>query len=245
MNINPQIIAVIVISVILPTLNEGEYLDRTLRAIRGQRYEGEFEIIVSDSHSEDDTQEIARRYGARVVLSERLGPAVGRNRGAQVARGDILVFIDADTVPSKNVLALISKVLERRKEVIGGTCQFLPSGGGLVDWFIYILANAAARVMIKLGIPQDPGYCGFYRREIFEKLGGLREDLAMNETHDLAIRSKAYGKFVYLNVPVFTSLRRYRKAGYFKTIGTYIKSTIAYFRTGRVPKSKFKFEPVR
>ncbi len=240
-----MIIGVIVISVILPTLNEGKYLDRTLRAIKDQGYGGEVEIIVSDSRSDDDTQEIAKRYDAKVVLSERLGPAVGRNCGAKAAKGNILVFIDADTAPSKNLLARINDVLERRKEIIGGTCQFLPSGGGLLDWLLYALANAAGRAMIRLGVPQDPGYCFFYRREVFEKLGGFREDLVMNETHDLAIRSKAHGKFIYLNVPVFTSLRRYKKLGYVKTIGEYLRSSITYFRTGAVPKSKFKFEPVR
>lgn len=240
-----MIIGVIVISVILPTLNEGKYLDRTLQAIKSQRYDGEVEIIVSDSRSEDDTQRIARRHGAKVVVSERRGPAVGRNRGAQAAKGDILVFMDADTAPSENLLARINAVLEKRKDVIGGTCQFLPSGGSMVDWFLYGLANAAAKVMIRLGVPQDPGYCFFYRREVFERLRGIREDLVMSETHDLAIRSKRCGKFVYLNVPVFTSLRRYKKAGYLKTIGAYLKSIITYFVTGDVPKSKFKFEPVR
>ncbi len=240
-----MVIAVIVISIILPTLNEGKYLDRTLRTIKGQKYKGEVEIIVADSHSDDDTQEVARRHGAKVVLSERLGPAVGRNRGAQVAKGDILVFLDADTIPSENLLACISKTLEERRDVVGGTCKFLPYKGGLVDWLIYALTNGAARVMIRFGVPQDPGYCFFYRREVFEKLGGLREDLALNETHDLAIRSKEYGNFVYMNVPVFTSLRRYRKAGYLRTLWMYLRSAITYFKTGSVSKFKFKFEPVR
>jgi len=234
-----------VISIIIPTLNEGEYLDKTLMAIKSQKYDGEVEIIVSDSHSDDNTQEIARRHGAEVVLAERLGPAVGRNRGAQAAKGEILVFLDADTVPSENLLARISKILEENKDIIGGTCKFLPYKGGLLDWLIYTFTNAAARIMINLRIPQDPGYCFFYRRDIFKKLGGLREDLVLNETHDLAIRSKAYGNFVYMNAPVFTSLRRYRKVGYLRTIWMYLISAITYFKTGNVSKSKFKFEPVR
>lgn len=233
------------ISVIIPTLNEGKYLDRTLLAVKGQKYDGEVEIIVSDSYSDDDTQEIARKHGARVVLSDRLGPAVGRNRGAQAAKGDILVFLDADTIPSEHLLASITKILEENKKVVGGTCKFLPYKGGVRDWLLYTLSNAMARIMITLGVPQDPGYCFFYRRDVFEKLGGLREDLVLNETHDLAIRSKAYGSFVYTNIPVFTSLRRYRKAGYLRTIWMYLSSAISYFKTGNVPKFKFRFEPVR
>jgi glycosyltransferase involved in cell wall biosynthesis len=234
-----------VISIIIPTLNEGKYLDKTLMAIKSQKYGGEVEIIVSDSHSDDNTQEIARRYGAEVVLTEMLGPAVGRNRGAQAAKGEILVFLDADTVPSENLLARISEILEENKGIVGGTCKFLPYNGGLLDWLIYTFTNAAARIMINLRIPQDPGYCFFYRKDIFKKLGGLRDDLVLNETHDLAIRSKAYGNFVYMNTPVFTSLRRYRKVGYLRTIWMYLISAITYFKTGNVSKSKFKFEPVR
>jgi len=241
----PAVIGLIVISVVISTLNEGKYLDATLRAVKRQSYRGDLEIIVSDSRSEDDTQEIAKRHGAKVVLSDRLGPAAGRNRGAQVARGDILVFLDADTIPSSGVLSAINEMLKMRRDVVGGTCKFLPYGGGFVDWMLYALSNGAARMMIKLGLPMDPGYCFFYRRKIFDRLGGIREDLSLNETHDLAIRSKKYGKFVYLNIPVFTSLRRYRKAGYLRTVWMYIKSTIEYFKTGTVPRSKFRFEPVR
>lgn len=240
-----MVIAVIVISIILPTLNEGKYLARTLRAIKAQKYGGEVEVIVSDSHSDDDTREIAMKCGAKVVMAGRLGPAVGRNRGAQAAKGNILVFLDADTLPSEGLLARISKTLEERRDAIGGTCKFLPYKGGLLDWFIYAMTNGAARVMIMFGVPQDPGYCFFYRKQVFEKLGGIREDLALNETQDLAIRSREYGKFVYMNVPVFTSLRRYRKAGYLRTLWMYLKSAITYFKTGKVSKSKFKFEPVR
>ncbi|HID60963.1 MAG TPA: glycosyltransferase [Hadesarchaea archaeon] len=242
---NPSGIDFIVISVVIPTLNEGKYLGTTLRAIKAQRYGGKVEIIVSDSRSEDNTREIARKYGAKVVLSEKSGPAVGRNRGALIAKGDILVFLDADTIPSKDLFVCINDTLKKRKDVVGGTCKFLPYKGRFVDWLIYALSNGVARLMIRFGVPQDPGYCFFYRRKVFEKLGGIRGDLALNETHDLAIRSKRHGKFVYLNVPVFTSLRRYRKAGYLCTIWMYLKSTVTYFRTGSVSRIKFKFEPVR
>jgi hypothetical protein len=95
------------------------------------------------------------------------------------------------------------------------------------------------------GTPQDPGCCGFYRREVFEKLGGIREELKLNETQDLAIRTKPYGKFIYLKVPAFTSLRRYKKAGYMRTVLIYIKAATSYFQSKQVPKEKFMFEPVR
>jgi glycosyltransferase involved in cell wall biosynthesis len=233
-----------VISVIIPTLNEGEYLEKTLVALKDQSCQ-DFEIIVSDSRSDDNTQEIAKKYGAKLVLSDRLGPAVGRNRGARIAKGEILLFLDADTIPSRAALEGIDKIMKERKDVVGGTCTFYPFEGGLVDWLIFALANAAARVMIKSGVPQDPGNCGFYRRKVFEKIGGIREDLKLNETHDLALRTRPYGNFVYIRAPAFTSVRRYRKAGYLETIRIYINATISYFHKKQVPSEKFVFEPVR
>jgi len=233
-----------VISVVIPTLNEGSYLEKTMRALKDQTYQ-DFEVIVSDSKSDDNTQEVAKKYGAKLVLSDRLGPAVGRNRGAAVAKGDILLVLDADTVPSKRMLEGIDKIMKERKDVVGGTCAFYPSEAGIVGWLVFALANGAARLMILGGTPQDPGCCGFYRREVFEKLGGIREDLKLNETQDLAIRTRPYGKFVYIKVPGFTSLRRYKKDGYMKTILIYIKAAVLYFNSKQVPKEKFVFEPVR
>ncbi len=189
------------ISIIIPTLNEGKYLDRTLMAIKSQKYGGEVEIIVSDSHSDDNTREIARRRGAEIVLAERLGPAVGRNRGAQAAKGEILVFLDADTVPSENLLARISKILEENKDIVGGTCKFLPYNGGLLDWLIYTFTNAAARIMINLRIPQDPGYCFFYRRDIFKKLGGLRETIHGASAWGLVLPKQGYSHRIYPSSP--------------------------------------------
>ncbi|MEW6221728.1 MAG: glycosyltransferase [Candidatus Hadarchaeota archaeon] len=232
------------ISVIIPTLNEGAYLERILIAIKDQTHQN-FEIIVSDSHSDDNTQEIAKKYGAKLVQSERLGPAVGRNRGAEIAKGEILVFLDADTIPSKKVLETMDKIPNERKDVVGGTCALYPSRGSLLDWLILALANAALRLIMLGGTPQDTGCCSFYRREVFEKVGGVREDLKLNEAHDLAIRTKPYGKFIYIKVPAFTSMRRYKKEGYLKTIMIYIDAALSYFQSKQVPKSKFVFEPVR
>ena len=233
------------LSVIIPTFNEGRYIERTLLALKSQRCNEEVEIIVSDSFSTDGTAEIAKRYGAKVVSSEPRGPAAGRNAGAAEAKGEVLIFLDADTIVSQDLLQSISDVFKLEKDVVGGTSAFYPENGGALDGAMYKFANLFARVAIKLGYPHDPGYCGFYRREVFEKIGGIREDLVLCETHDLAMRSRRYGRFIYLNAPVYTSLRRFKKEGYLKSLFTYIYSTLYYYLKKKVPKEKFKFVPVR
>jgi len=225
-------------------LNEGEYLEHTLLALKHQRCDEGFEIIVSDSYSTDNTVELAKKHGAKVVQSEPRGPAVGRNVGVATAKGDVLVFLDADTIPSQNFLQSISDTM-KQKNVVGGTCAFLCKNGNSLDKLMFAFVNLFARLAIRLGFPHDPGYCGFYRRSVFEKIGGLREEMVLCETHDLAMRAKRHGKFVYLNVPAYTSLRRFKKAGYRKTLSMYISSTLYFYAKRKVPKEKFKFVAIR
>src|SRR5207247_4731125 len=87
------------------------------------------------------------------------------------------------------------------------------------------------------GLPHNAGYCFFFRKSAFETLGGIREDLVLNETHDLAIRSRSIGRFVILPITVETSMRRFRTYGYLRTIlQEYVASTILYYPTGRTPR---------
>ena len=87
------------LSFIIPTLNEHQTIERTLRCLSA--YSADHEIIVSDGNSSDDTVEICRRFTDRIVVHEqsrRQTIAEARNLGAAAARGDYLVFVDADVV---------------------------------------------------------------------------------------------------------------------------------------------------
>ena len=83
------------LSIIIPTLNEEEYLPRLLDSIKKQRFT-DYEIIISDAGSSDKTLPIAQMHGCRIA--EGGLPAKGRNNGAKIAKGDILFFLDADTI---------------------------------------------------------------------------------------------------------------------------------------------------
>ena len=98
--------------------------------------------------------------------------------------------------------------------VIGGATMFLPQDGNAFDRLLFGFANAYQRAMTELGFPHNAGYCFFFRRASFERLGGIREDMFLNETHDVALRSHALGRFVFLPVVVRTSMRRFRTHGY-------------------------------
>jgi glycosyltransferase involved in cell wall biosynthesis len=231
-------------SIIVPTLNEAKYLPRLLDSIRRQTIGGA-EVLIGDSGSEDGTQSLAEAAGARVLAGERKGPGEGRNRGAKASRGDVLLFADADCILPPDLLEAVVRALEDPR-VIGGATRFMPEEGTALDRLLFELANVYQRAMTEIGVPHNAGYCFFFRRAAFERLGGMDERMLLNETHDLALRSRALGRFVVLPSTVTTSMRRFRTYGYAHTIlREYVASTIMYYATGRTPPEKFRPKPAR
>lgn len=230
------------VSVVVPTWNEAEYLPHLLESLRRQTVPP-LEVIVADSGSTDGTQQVAG--DAIVVAGERKGPGEGRNRGARTARGDVLLFADADCVLPPRLLEAVLGALGD-PQVVGGTTGFLPLDGTRGERALFRLANLYQRVMTGIGLPHNAGYCFFFRGEAFERLGGIREDMLLNETHDIALRSREFGRFVVLPETVLTSMRRFRKFGSLETIvREYVASTLMYYLTGRTPSERFRPRPAR
>src|ERR1044072_4316067 len=87
------------VSVVIPAYNEATYIDRLLAALTDQNFK-DFEVIVSDAQSKDGTKEVddsfKTKLSIRFVEAPPKGPAFGRNQGAKPARGEWLLFLDAD-----------------------------------------------------------------------------------------------------------------------------------------------------
>lgn len=100
------------LSIIIPVYNGGSHFDSCLRAIQQSTF-ADWELIVVDDGSTDGSAALARRFGARVLATGgRLGPAVARNLGANVATGHILFFIDADCQLHADTLARIAQIFQ-------------------------------------------------------------------------------------------------------------------------------------
>jgi len=108
------------LSIIIPTLNEEKYLPRLLLSIKKQKF-FDYEIIVSDADSNDDTIKIAIENNCRFVVDkENKHPSFQRNNGAKIARGSLLLFLDADTVLQEDFLNLTMAEFKERQLIAAG-----------------------------------------------------------------------------------------------------------------------------
>jgi glycosyltransferase involved in cell wall biosynthesis len=176
-----------VISFVVPAYDEERLIGRTLDSLRaaGEALGEPFEIVVADDDSSDATPRIAAERGARVVPLKRRQIAAARNAGAAAARGEFLVFVDADTVaPAATVRAAVAAM---RRGAVGG--------GSAVRFDGRLPLHA--RILL-------PGLTVLYRA------AGLDETLFGGEEVFLSRRLRSLGRFVLLREPVLTSGRKLR-----------------------------------
>lgn len=230
------------VSVIVPTLNEEKYIENCLKALRAQEYKGKYEIIVADGLSTDRTVEIAKKYSDKVVLVKKRGIGAGRNAGAKEAKGEILVFVDADTIAPFNLLSQLVKNF--KKGVVGATCPVLPLSDNMSEFVFYWFYDKFMRASLKEK-PKVAGICCAYRRDVFENVGGFNEKLKVCEDFDLSERISKFGKIICVDSTfILASPRRIRKWGKTKAAMKYITFYLSYLLNNKLAE-KVKYEPVR
>jgi len=196
------------ITIIVPTLNEAPRIKETLRAIRRS---GDCELIVVDGASTDGTVRRATEIADKVILCNP-GRAKQMNFGAEMARGKVLLFLHADTLPPFNFTSLIEKKM-KNPEVVGGWFDVSFDVRGWQFSLISRCMNMRARMTgIATG---DQGI--FVRREAFEAIGGY-PDWDLMEDVELSRRLKRYGTMVSLRERVTTSARRWQQDGVWNTV---------------------------
>lgn len=132
------------VSVVMPAHNASAFLPRTLGALlESDLPRHQWELIVVDDASTDASAAIATRYAHTVVrITDRAhGPAYARNRGVEVARGDIVVFVDSDVVVHKNTLRLLAHALSEASDVgaVFGSYDEAPTAPGVVSQYRNLL----------------------------------------------------------------------------------------------------------
>lgn len=210
------------ISVIVPSLNEEKYIEDTLKALRNQDYKAKYEIIVVDGGSKDKTVKIAKKFADKVIVMGR-GVSKARNAGARAAKGEVLLFVDADTVLLFNTMSELEKQF-KDKDVVGATCPTLPIIPQAKDFILYWAFNQFVRASIKARRPNISGFCFACRKYAFKKIGGYNEELNVGEDFDMSKRLSKLGKIKFTeDTMVLTSPRRIENWGRIKGIGKYLR----------------------
>ena len=178
-------------SIIVPARNEARLLGACLESIRvaALPFPAQVEVIVVLNCCTDETEEIARAWGALVVVETARNLAAIRNCGARIAAGQVLVTIDADSRMSPGTLIAIDRALASRKTVGGGT-DILPDRYSPGILLTLLLLRAALRIF------RLSGGLFWCRTEDFDAVGGFNEHLVSGEDLDFARRLKAYGRIV-------------------------------------------------
>lgn len=197
------------ISIVIPTLNEVEYLPILVESIERQAFR-DYEIIVADAGSSDGTVEYAREHGCRVVAGGM--PARGRNAGAEHARGEFLFFLDSDVRLPRGFLANAWEEIERRFADLA-TCEARPITDVAIDKALFNFASTLTRLTARTE-PRATGFCILVSRRLFRRVGGFDESITLGEDHAF---SKAAAKIRPLEFLTSTwvevSVRRLEKEG--------------------------------
>jgi len=233
------------ISVVIPTRNEGGYIGRLLESIDNQTYKN-YEVIVCDHNSLDSTLNIARNYNTKIVKVKRRGIAIGKNAGLKTAKGEIIAFIDADYVLSKNLFKRIVDSFKKDEGVVLlQPLHAIDSKSARNSLKIRVL-NRLENVNLRIGsfFGVSVFGCVFCKRSVVDKIGGFNEDLDVMEDLHFYLKFRDYGKIKSIKDRVKVSYRRYMAGGALKTVWFYFK---AYFAVLVLAHEEYhaQFEPVR
>ena len=187
-------------TVVIPVLNGADSILRQLEAVEAQDYDGAWEVVVVDNGSDDGTVEIVRawtdgRANARLVRApDARGAAHARNRGVAAAEGDFIAFCDTDDVVTSRWLTELTRTATRA-DLVGGSLSVRALNAAEVrSWQEEPSQTVTVALLVAHGFLRFASGCNFGMwTEVFDRLGGLDEQLAAGEDIDLSWRAQLAG----------------------------------------------------
>jgi len=222
------------LSIVIPTLNEENYLPRLLNCLKKQKFK-DYEIIVADADSKDKTREIAKSFGAKVVKGGEIPYA--RNQAIKFAHGELILSLDADLILPDDFLENALKEFEKRNLDVATFC-LSPISKELIPKILFnILYNYPLQFFEKKWVHGTQGI--LIKKSIHEKINGWNENIVLVEDHDYVKRASKIGEFGLIRATkIFNSLRRFRSEGRLSIIFKYIVAEF-YFQLKRPLKKDF------
>jgi len=176
------------ISIVTPSYNQGNYLEETIQSILNQNYP-DLEYIVMDGGSTDGSVDIIRKYEKR-ISHWRSGRDAGQSdalrHGFEMATGEILAWINSDDLLEPGALAAVGRFFAAHPEVelLYGNMNFIDAGGKRI-FTAYPLLDLRILVYENRFIPQQ---AMFWRRELYERVGGVNPELRFAMDFELTVR---------------------------------------------------------
>jgi len=209
------------ISVVIPAYNEEKFLARTLTSLKAQKVDVPFEIIVADNNSTDDTVAIAKQFGARVVVATKKGVCAARQAGTEIARGEIIISTDADTVFPAGWLDNFYQALKDPSIVAASDNPVFanPPLWGVwyvkfFHWFYHTIYNRTGKV------PYISACNVAFRRSAWTS---YNTDLTQGGDELYLLKQlKPHGRVILIDNPVYTSSRRLEKGIFYNIFVTII-----------------------
>ena len=179
------------VSFIIPAFNEAKLLPSTLHGIAQAlgSWDEPWELIVCDNDSTDETAELARSSGARVIHEPIRQIARSRNAGASIAKGQWFVFIDADSIPSQALLNDLRETL-KGDQVVGGGATLCLDRALPAFWMMWVHAWNGISRCFRLAA----GSFVYCRAEAFRETGGFPQDCYTGEEIWFSRKLKAWGR---------------------------------------------------
>ncbi len=225
------------VSIIIPTLNEEKFLPKLLASLVSQT-EKSFEVIVVDGKSKDMTVAVAesfkKKLPLRVIVCERASVPMQRNRGAAQARGEWLVFVDADSVLLPYCLNRLAAFIKNEAPKFV-TSWGKPDSEVVQDSLSTLLYNMVLEGGLLFHRQLSPGPFTAIARSAFEAIGGYDESLEFGEDQNLSQRLADHGvPLAIIRETLFIwSLRRFRAQGRVWSAQVYIRSALHVLFTGK------------
>jgi glycosyltransferase involved in cell wall biosynthesis len=223
-------------SVIIPTLNEEKLLPQLLEQLNESSLKEKYsiEIILSDGGSIDKTIDLALPFVDKIKVHtdvQRQNIASGRNEGAEVADGEILIFINAD-IRFDNTFIFFNYLNENfiNSNYAGMACnvKIFQEEEILADRIFHGFYNWYFKLMNICGMGMGRGECQVVKKSVFDEMNGYNSLLAAGEDFDLFRRIRKRSKILFTNdIAVYESPRRYRKYGYFNVSSSWFFNSVS------------------
>ena len=225
------------ISVIIPAHNEEKYLGKTLDSLRQQNFL-DYETIIVCNGCTDQTENVAQKYNnqnTKITNLDEANVSLARNKGAELAVGEILVFLDADTLLENKALQTILNEFKENHTV--ATTKTRPD----ISKLKYNLALGLKNFYNQTGIYKGCSGVLICRKNDFHSVGGYPL-FKVKEHRKLTIALKKEGKYKVINTKALTSMRRFEQWGLVKSSFFWLKQFAKNYTTDL---KKEKYEIVR